>query len=80
MIVLVIKLDQSIALILNLNKCPMKKAAKALQPEKVEPNFEQLLFQVSSKKGPLHHKSFDHNHGRVNKNPFGINHEPGIYP
>lgn len=35
--------------------------------------------QVSIQKFYRDHKFSDHSHGRVNKAPIGINHEPGIF-
>jgi hypothetical protein len=55
----------------------MKKVTKTNQPCKPEMSTELQAPQNSSKKVYLHHKAFDHSHGRVNKTPFGINHEPG---
>jgi hypothetical protein len=57
----------------------MKKVIKTNQPEKVEMNAEMQASQNSFKKAYLPHKPFDHSHGRVNKTPFGINHEPGCF-
>ncbi len=57
----------------------MKKVTKAIQPVKAEINAEMQATQNSFKKSYLPHKAFDHSHGRVNKTPFGINHEPGCF-
>ncbi|MDB5125524.1 MAG: hypothetical protein JWP94_3653 [Mucilaginibacter sp.] len=40
---------------------------------------EEYVRQVSIQKLYRDHKFCDHSHGRVNKNPIGINHEPGIF-
>lgn len=57
----------------------MKKVNKTSQPARVEMNTEMQAPNGSFKKPYLQHKAFDHSHGRVNKNPFGINHEPGCF-
>ncbi len=57
----------------------MKKVIKPAQPAKVEVNTEMQAPNVYLKKQYLQHKAFDHSHGRINKNPFGINHEPGCF-
>jgi len=57
----------------------MKKVNKTTQPARVEMSSEMQATQVFLKKLYLQHKAFDHSHGRVNKNPFGINHEPGCF-
>ncbi|MDB5010065.1 MAG: hypothetical protein JWR67_2852 [Mucilaginibacter sp.] len=40
---------------------------------KIEMQSHQMPFQKS------YRKIIDHSHGRVNKSPFGINHEPGTF-
>ena len=57
----------------------MKKVTKAIQFGKVEATTEMQALHPSLKKIYLHYKAFDHSHGRVNKTPFGINHEPGCF-
>ena len=57
----------------------MKKMNTTNQPGKAEVNAEMQAPQISVKKAHLQHKVFDHSHGRVNKYPFGINHEPGLF-
>ncbi|HVW97866.1 MAG TPA: hypothetical protein VHA56_17990 [Mucilaginibacter sp.] len=57
----------------------MKKATKTNQPVKAEAQSEMHNTQNSGKKLHLYHKPFDPTHGRVNKTPFGINHEPGCF-
>ena len=57
----------------------MKKVTKTDQPVKVETIIEFQATQILVKKLHLHPKPFDHAHGRVNKMPFGINHEPGCF-
>ncbi|ASU36376.1 hypothetical protein [Mucilaginibacter xinganensis] len=57
----------------------MKKVVKTDQPAKAEIISEVRVNQNSSQKTYLQHKAFDHSHGRVNKTPFGINHEPGCF-
>jgi len=57
----------------------MKKVTKTIPSEKVEPCAEIPVIHQFSKKVSLHYKVFDNSHGRVNKMPFGINHEPGCF-
>ncbi|MES2107288.1 MAG: hypothetical protein V4577_00980 [Bacteroidota bacterium] len=57
----------------------MKKVTKTVLAEKVEPCAEMQVIHQLSKKISLHYKVFDNSHGRVNKMPFGINHEPGCF-
>lgn len=54
----------------------MKKVTKSIQPDKAEPNAET---PVHHSKKTLYNKPYDHTYGRVNKNHFGINHEPGTF-
>lgn len=57
----------------------MKKVTKAVQIEKIEPVTEMQVIHHSYKKVSVYYKIFDNSHGRVNKMPFGINHEPGCF-
>lgn len=57
----------------------MKKVTKTAPVEKVEPCTDSPAPHHSLKKVYLHHKAYDHSYGRVNKTPFGINHEPGCF-
>lgn len=55
----------------------MKKATKKTEAAKNEMKPE--LQAASLQKTYRDHKGFDHNHGRVNNRPFGMNHEPGLF-
>ncbi|MGZ3753764.1 MAG: hypothetical protein ACXVAY_02325 [Mucilaginibacter sp.] len=57
----------------------MKKTATAVnQPGKTETTKSEMQGRpISIQKLYRDHKFSDHSHGRVNKYPFGINHEPG---
>jgi hypothetical protein len=55
----------------------MKKVTKSIQPDKAELNTEPQMHH--SKKPYQNYKHYDTTHGRVNKNHFGINHEPGTF-
>jgi hypothetical protein len=59
----------------------MKKTTTSVdQPFKTETIKSESQFrQTSSQKSHWDHKIHDHSHGRVNKYPFGINHEPGTF-
>ncbi|HWZ15578.1 MAG TPA: hypothetical protein VNW95_10100 [Mucilaginibacter sp.] len=55
-----------------------KKATVAIQPDCAEPTKSEVhIRQISIQKLYRDHKFSDHSHGRVNKSPIGINHEPG---
>jgi hypothetical protein len=56
----------------------MKKNTKKGEPDKDEMKAEDIAAQNSFQKSYRDHKNFDHTHGRVNTQPFGINHEPGL--
>jgi hypothetical protein len=57
-----------------------KKATVVNQADNAEATKpEEHVRQVSIQKLYRDHKFCDHSHGRVNKNPIGINHEPGIF-
>jgi hypothetical protein len=57
----------------------MKKLNTSNQPDKTEIKAEMQIHPVSIQKVLRDHKTFDHSHGRVNKYPIGINHEPGCF-
>jgi len=57
----------------------MKKLATVNQADKTGPKAEMQIRQISIQKLFRDHKFSDHSHGRANKFPFGINHEPGIF-
>ena len=58
----------------------MKKTANANQPEQVESAKPEMQARpVSIQKLFRDHKFSDHSHGRVCKNPIGINFGPLIY-
>jgi hypothetical protein len=59
----------------------MKKIATAVnQPDKTEATRSEIQGrQISIQKLYRDHKFSDHSHGRVNKNPIGINYWPGVY-
>ncbi len=57
-----------------------KKAALVNQPVNAETTKpEEHIRHVSIQKLYRDHKFSDHSHGRVNKSPIGINHEPGTF-
>ncbi|GAC1313575.1 MAG: hypothetical protein NVSMB24_36970 [Mucilaginibacter sp.] len=45
----------------------------------IKTQFGPQLPQSLTNKQYRDHKSFDRSHGRVNRSPFGINHEPGTF-
>ncbi|MDB5018131.1 MAG: hypothetical protein JWQ84_2963 [Mucilaginibacter sp.] len=57
----------------------MKKVKRSTQPVKIELNTEAQAPHSSIQNFCFHPKAFDHSHGRVNKSPFGMDHEPGIF-
>lgn len=58
----------------------MKRTTTVNQPDKTETGAKSEIHvrQISIQKLYRDHKFSDHSHGRVNKNPIGINFGPGI--
>ncbi|MDF2431603.1 MAG: hypothetical protein JWP44_1234 [Mucilaginibacter sp.] len=57
----------------------MKKVKKSMQEVLTELNAEEQVPHTSIQNSCYHPKAFDHSHGRINKTPFGTDHEPGIF-
>jgi len=57
----------------------MKKITTNEQPKKTEPAKSDVHRPISIQKFYRDHKICDHSHGRVNKNPIGINFWPGVF-